>query len=172
MPFTNKAKAQPKTGAKSSKRAAKSKITNLTPTELAVAEAVLDGKNFREAAAIAGCTPQNAGQVVKHSSDVKQYLEKHRNELSSAAQINRGDVIAGFMDAIDMARLSADPGSMIRGWSEIGKMLGLYAPEVKKVEVTAGQRVIQSKFEVMSDEELLEVISGGAVIDGECSTVR
>lgn len=151
----------------------KSAITNLTDTELAVANAVLDGKNFTEAAKLAGCTPQNAGHVVKKSTDVKAYLEEHRSELRNAAQIQRGDVVAGFMEAIDMARLGADPSAMIKGWSEIGKMLGLYAPEVKKVELTAGQRNIRSKFEIMSDEELLEIAEGRAnVVDGECSTVQ
>jgi hypothetical protein len=148
----------------------KSAVAGLSPTELAVAEAVLDGKNLREAAAIAGCTPQNAGNVVKKRSDVQGYLEEHRSELRNAAQIQRGDVITGFMDAIDLARLSADPGSMIRGWSEVGKMLGLYAPEKKEITITDGQRNIQSKFEIMSDEELL-AIAEGRLIEGECTRV-
>jgi hypothetical protein len=118
----------------------KSAVSNLPPRDLLVAEAVLDGKNMKQAAEIAGCTPATARNVVKRSYDVQAYLEDHRKELRNAAQIERGDVITGFMDAIDLARTAADPGSMIRGWSEIGKMLGLYAPEKKEVTITAGQR--------------------------------
>lgn len=151
----------------------KSAVTGLTDTELVVAEAVLNGNTLTEAADLAGCTPQNASQVVKHSTDVKKYLEDHRSELRNAAQIQRGDIVAGMMEAIDMARLGADPSSMIKGWSEIGKILGLYAPEVKKVELTAGQKNIRSKFEIMSDEELLAIAEGQSnVIEGDFQTVQ
>jgi DNA-binding CsgD family transcriptional regulator len=146
----------------------KSVLTDLSPAQETIANAVLDGKTMGEAAQLAGCTPRNAAAVVKHSADVQQYLEMHRSELSSAVQIKRADVIAGVMEAIELARLAADPASMIRGWSEIGKMLGVYAPEVKKIEFTAGQRNIQSKYEVMNDEELLAIAEGTVnVIEGE-----
>ncbi len=55
---------------------------------------------------------------------------------------------------------------MIRGWTEIGKMLGHYAPEVKKVELSMNQRALMNKYEAMSDEELM----AGIVIEGECTT--
>ena len=148
----------------------KSAVVGLSLLELAVAEAVLDGKNMTEAAKIAGCSQQNAHDIVKKRDDVVAHLEKHRAELSSAAQIKRGDIVAGFMEAIDTARLAADPGSMIRGWVEIGKMLGLYAPEKVEVTMTVGQRNIQSKFEIMSDEDLL-AIAEGRLIEGECARV-
>jgi hypothetical protein len=49
-------------------------------------------------------------------------------------------------------------------------MLGLYAPEKVEVTMTVGQRNLQSKFEVMSDEELL-AIADGQFIEGECARV-
>ena len=158
----------PETTPKHSRK--KSAVTGLTETGYLVAEAVLDGKNFTEAAKIAGCTPSNVSTLVRTSKDVKAYLEAHRSELRNAAQIKRGDIIAGIMEAIDVARLAADPSSMIRGWAEIGKMLGLYAAEKKELVVTDAQRRIQNKFEVMSDEELL-AYAEGKIIDGECSIV-
>ena len=93
---------------------------------------------------------------------MQQALKEARDELSSAAQISRADVLDGFMEAINLARLAADPQAMIKGWTEVGKMLGYYAPEVKKVEITDNQKRLQSKFEAMSDEELLRVIEGEA----------
>ena len=151
----------------------KSAVTGMTETQTAVAEAILDGATISEAARVAGCTLNTAQHAVKNSEDVKHHLAVHRAELSSAAQINRADVITGFMEAIDAARMAADPGSMIRGWSEIGKMLGLYAPEKKEVTITAGQRAIQSKYEIMSDEELLAIAEGrGEIIEGECQRLN
>lgn len=145
----------------------------LSERDQTVAEAVLDLKSIKDAAELAGCSPSTAGNVVKRSYDVQAYIEDHRKEISNATQLKRADVVAGFMEAIDMARLGADPSAMIKGWVEVGKMLGLYAPEVKRVELTSGQRNIRSKFEIMSDEELLAIAEGReTVIDGECITVQ
>ena len=146
------------------KKSAVTTLPELSPRDLAIAEAVLDGKNFTQAAAEAGCTPTTARNVVKRSYDVQAHLEDHRKELRNACQISRGEVIAGFMEAIDLARTGAEPLTMIKGWVEIGKMLGLYAPEKVEVALTVGQRNIQSKMELMSDEELLRIIDGEASV--------
>jgi hypothetical protein len=34
-----------------------------------------------------------------------------------------------MLEAIDRARVRADPAAQIAAWREIGKMLGYYAPE-------------------------------------------
>ena len=98
---------------------------------------------------------------------MQEALRQARDELSSAAQISRADVLDGFMEAINLARLSADPQAMIKGWTEVGKMLGYYAPEVKKLEISDNQKRLQSKFESMSDEDLMRVIEGEASIVDE-----
>jgi DNA-binding CsgD family transcriptional regulator len=143
----------------------------LTDRDRAIADAVLDNKTMKDVAAEAGCTPDTASKVVKTSHDVQGYIEDHRREISNATQLKRADMIAGMMEAIDVARLAADPGSMIRGWSEIGKALGFYAPEKVEVTLNINQRNIQSKFEVMSDDQLL-AIAEGRVYEGECSTIQ
>ena len=77
------------------------------------------------------------------------------------------------MDAIQIARMNADPTAMIKGWSEVGKILGHYAPEVKKVELSVGQQRLQSKYEAMTDEELLEIAEGRVtVLNGESTRVN
>lgn len=143
----------------------------LSQRDLTIAEAVLDGKSIAKAAAEAGCSPATARNVVKSAGSVKMHIADNRHQLATVAQIQRADVIAGFMEAIDTARIACDPGSMIRGWTEIGKMLGLYAPEKVEVTVTAGQRAIQSKYEIMSDEELYARMEA-LTIEGECTTVQ
>jgi hypothetical protein len=97
---------------------------------------------------------------------INEVVVAKRAELSDALQISRSTVIEGMQDAINMAKLAADPMAMIRGWSEIAKMLGLYAPEVKKIEMSIGARNILSKYEAMSDEELI-AITEGRTIEGE-----
>jgi hypothetical protein len=55
------------------------------------------------------------------------------------------------------------------GWSETAKVLGLYAPEVKKIEMSMNQQRLQSKFESMSDADLVDIIEGRTplTIEGE-----
>ncbi len=132
----------------------------LTEKQHAFKEAVLDGMTPAQAAEAAGYSHPSAASQVLMAPDVKKALAEARNELSSAAQITRGDMLAVLMDAIDMARLMADPQSMIKGATEVSKMLGFYAPEVKKVELSLGQARVRSKLISMTDEELLMLSSG------------
>lgn len=137
----------------------------LTEMQEKMVNGLLEGKDPRRAAAEAGyaSSTRNATNIAK-SVAVRQAVEAARSELSSALQISRADVIDGIMEAINLARLGADPMAMIKGWTEVGKILGHYAPEVKKLEITGNQKRLQSKFEVMSDEELLRVIEGTATV--------
>lgn len=129
-------------------------------------DATLEGKDAITAARAAGFSqPVGSAHRVVNAANVKAALSEARSELSSAVQITRADVIAGITEGIDLARLAADPATMIKGWSEIGKILGHYAPEVKKVEMSLGARAAQSKLTAMSDDELLEMISGRRTID-------
>ena len=72
-------------------------------------------------------------------------------------KIRREDVINGVLDAIDRARLEGEPNTEIQGWKEVAKLMGYYAPEVLKVQLTDDQARWQKQFEGMSDEELLKL---------------
>lgn len=131
-----------------------------------VAQAAVDGKTQVEIALEAGYATQSGAQHALKVPEVQARIKEIREDLEDTVKIKRIDVINGFLDSIEMAKLAADPGSMIRGWTEIGKMLGHYAPEVKKVELSMNQRALMNKYEAMSDEELM----AGIVIEGECTT--
>jgi len=147
----------------------KSKILNE-----GVVEGILNGATQADIAAMLGVAPSLVSKKVRTCDDVKEALSKARSELSTVTQIRRADAIAGIMEAIDMAKLCADPASMIRGWSEIGKMLGFYAPEVKRIEVTNATGSLIKQYEQMSDEELYQLAHGAntSVIEGTCSHVE
>ena len=140
----------------------------LTSMQSAFVDATLVGKDSVDAASAAGyANPYKCANQIAKSESVQEALRQARDELSSAAQISRADVLDGFMEAINLARLSADPQAMIKGWTEVGKMLGYYAPEVKKLEISDNQKRLQSKFESMSDEDLMRVIEGEASVVDE-----
>ena len=133
----------------------------ITDLQAKYVEGVLDGKTNTAAARGAGyAQPTMAGYIASRSENVRSALATARSELSSAAQIKRADLVEILMGAIDMARIMGDPMGIIAGAREVGKMLGLYAPEEKKIDLTVNQARLRSQYESMSDEELLGYIEG------------
>ena len=68
----------------------------------------------------------------------------------------------GFKEAIEMARLMAEPANMIAGWREIGKMCGYYAPVETRVKVDVSGNIVLDKMNSLTDAELLKIISQGS----------
>lgn len=137
-------------------------------------EGVLDGKTKAQAALDAGYTNGTASASIERSEMVQQALAERRDELSSATQITRAGVLNTILDAIEMARLMADPTAMLTGCRDISKMMGYNAPEVKKLEVSTTQGRLRHQMEAMSDEELLRLASGETmddVLEGEARRV-
>lgn len=134
----------------------------LTERQEAFVESVLDGKLPAHAAVDAGYSSPTSGSQVIQAPDVRAAIAEARSELSSAAQIKRADMVGVLVEAIDMARMMSDPMGMIAGAREVGKMLGLYAPEEKKIDLSVNQARLRTQFEGMSDQELLDVIEGTA----------
>lgn len=86
---------------------------------------------------------------------------KYEAEWQETRQITREKVMDGMLEAIEMAKLMAEPSSMIAGWREIGKICGFYAPVEHKVKVDVTGNIVLDKLNSMSDAELLKVISQG-----------
>jgi hypothetical protein len=84
-----------------------------------------------------------------------QHLQK-RYEASIVA--SRKQVLEGFLEAIEQAKLMSEPATQIAGWREIGRMCGYYAPEVKEVNVNVTAKRVIGQLETLSDEALLEMI--------------
>ena len=124
------------------------------------------GMNNFAAAKATGYVNPNPSQI----ASIRQQLTVARNWLASTTQISRLNVIEGIIDGIEMARMQGDSGNVIKGWTEVGKILGHYAPEVKRVELSVDQAATLSKLSALSDEELLR-LSQQEVIEGECETV-
>lgn len=89
---------------------------------------------------------------------------KHEIEAKWEAdnQMTRKRVMDGMLEAIEMAKMMAEPASMIAGWREVGKICGYYAPVEHKVKVDVTGNVIVDRLNSLSDAELLKIIQGGA----------
>ena len=70
-------------------------------------------------------------------------------------------MLAGLLEAVEQARVQSNPAAMVSGLREIGKMLGFYAPEVKKVDLNVAGQVELKRMNQMSDVELLKIIAAG-----------
>lgn len=130
-------------------------------------DGVMTGKT-RHASAIAAGYPNSSAPDL--SLTIKEEIQRARDKLTDLTQIKRLDVIDGIMDGVALARMQGDAGNVIKGWTEVAKILGHYAPEVKQVNLNINQQRLRSKFEALSDEELLAIQNAG-VIDVESKTL-
>ena len=137
----------------------------VTEKQAKFVEAKLHGLSDNAAAQAAGLAN---GTNTSRSPTIKEQLTAARRWLTDTTQIKRLDVIEGVIDGIEIARMQGDAGNVIKGWTEVGKILGHYAPEVKKVELSLSQGRLRAKFEALSDEDLL-AIAEGRVLNGECA---
>lgn len=137
------------------------------------ADAILEGESETNAARIAGYHPSNAKNVMREE-DVQLMIAEGRKEIQDVSTIKRLDVLNWFIEAIDMARTMADPGQMINGAKEVGKMMGFYEPETIKLAMDGSDGGnLAAKFKAMTDEELYHIASQRAkVIDGESEVVE
>lgn len=147
---------------KTKKTPDKRKPSVLTEQQEEYVEGVLDGKAKSQAALDAGYSHGSQSHRLDRNELVQSALAERREELSSATQITRAGVLNGILDAIEMARVMADPTAMLAGYRDISKMMGYNAPEVKKVEISDASNTLARKIKSMSDEDLLNVIEGEA----------
>lgn len=132
-----------------------------------MADLLIEGASKSEAARAAGYHPSSVDNVMRQE-DMQQYLADARGQIEDVATLRRVDVMNIFMEAIEMARIQADPSQMINGADKVAKMMGYYAPETLKLEVEQNSKALQNKFRQLSDAELYELAAGRAkVIDGE-----
>jgi hypothetical protein len=143
----------------------------ITPQQDIYVDGILSGLSKPAAAKAAGYTDASSRQMsAQQSQAVQKTLDEARQALARATNIRKKDVLMGLLDAIDRARLAGEPNTEINGWKEVSKMMGFYAPEIKKIDLTITQGNLKSKFEQMSDQELLELASRN-VIEGDYDVV-
>lgn len=134
---------------------------------------VAEGRTPSDAAALAGF--DDPGKMAKNlmaRPAVRKALNLMIERTMANSEITRADVIAGFQDAIAIARQQSESMGMIAGYREIGKMLGMYETKVK-VEITGGAQEVQRQLQGMSDSQLLEMIRqrNALTIEGEAEAV-
>ena len=91
--------------------------------------------------------------------DIQAVLQAKQGALAEELRITRQGVVQGLLEAVDMGRVQQNPGAMVGALREVAKMLGFYAPEVKRVQLTAPQNSAYQKLSLWTDAQLLDAIS-------------
>jgi hypothetical protein len=134
-----------------------------------LARFIAEGKEIRTAAKLAGYSV-NGGTVWETTKDPAfvALVKKLQSKNERMADMSRKRVLDGFLEAIEQAKMLAEPMTQIAGWRELAKMCGYYAPEVKTVNVNVSSQRLLTQLETLSDKDLLELIEQDAeVIEGE-----
>ena len=140
---------------------------NLTHKQLSFVDEYLVDGNGARAAIAAGYRPAGARvrahRLTKDNVAVMAHIAALQAQDGQRLALDRADVIQGILAGIEMAKQRMDGGTVIRGWAELGKLMGFYAPERREVAISAGaggEDDDRRRIEAMSDAELVAVIAG------------
>lgn len=139
---------------------------DLTPQQNLFVKYWAEGDSVRNALVRAGYSGDSSygHRMTKMPNILKAKAEYHRQYVEVSTK-SKKDVMEMFQEAFDMAKLMAEPSTMVSAAREIGKMCGYYEPV--KVDVTmhlAGAL----KLEQMSDADLYKMIE--SAIENEQSS--
>ena len=125
------------------------------------------------ARAAGAAQPGTAAHDWMRHPKIQRAIAERQAEYAAASQVTKKRVIDGFLESIEMAKIKADPLTMIAGWREVGKMCGFYEPTKAKVEVSVNGQVLIQRMNSMSDEELLKLAEGDpTILEGEVRVIE
>lgn len=99
-----------------------------------------------------------AYRMAQDPAIVKIY-EREKAAYEAAVQMTRKQVMEGLLEGIALAKLAAEPSSVIAGWREVGKMCGYYEQR-KQVDINVHGDVTVRRLEALSDADLLKLVKG------------
>jgi phage terminase small subunit len=121
--------------------------------------------NGAAAAVRCGYSPKTSRAIAAENLSkpyIKIELQARGAALARELEITREGVVRNLLSVFELSRELKNPAAMISAMSTIAKILGYYSPEVRRVEVSAGDG--SAHFERLSDGELLKIISAGQAV--------
>jgi hypothetical protein len=116
--------------------------------------------------------PATAANRLMRSARVVESIQYLQRGYEKSHQMTRKKVMDGMLEAIEMAKIQAEPATMVTGWREIGRMCGYYAAEKKVIDINITAKRAVDKLETLSDAELLEMIDEDSeTIEGDFTEV-
>lgn len=136
----------------------------LTEQQTQYVEARASGLNKKDSLASAGysTSPSTATELEKTPS-IKELLSLEYRRNAGILGITREDVLRGLQEAVQDAKILADPMGQIAGWREIAKICGYYAPEVRRIELGTNAKNYMQHLEQLDDAELLKLAEADVI---------
>lgn len=136
----------------------------LTEQQKQFVRAWAQGDSIPNALARAGYSVKDnsLGYRMAKMPNVLAYYNKEKAAYEEAAQMTRKKVMDMLLESYDMAKLSAEPATMVSAAREIGKMCGYYEPKKVDINVTVQGAVAMGRMNALSDADLLRIIEEGA----------
>ena len=121
-----------------------------------------EGESIATASAKAGYNDAAtfAYRMVNMPNVLKLY-HQIKAKYEEAGQMTRQKVMDMLIESYDMAKLMAEPSTMVAAAREVGKMCGYYAPVEHKMKVDVTGNIVVDRLNSMSDAELLKLITTG-----------
>ena len=143
----------------------------MTNTEYQFAANIAMGMSQSAAARAAGINASKGSELMKRE-DIQRCIIDQTKQIQKDLIISRNDVLQGLKEAIEDAKLQGEPMPQIAGWREIGKIVGVYAPEEKKITYEKDVTIIEKRVRELSTEKLHEyaLIEGTVVPDDDENT--
>lgn len=86
---------------------------------------------------------------------------KYAKEYEDAAAMTKKKVMDMHLEAFEMAKLMAEPATMVSAAREVGKLCGYYEPQRVTIDVNVNQNSTLDRMNRLSDAELLKFIEAG-----------
>lgn len=140
-------------------------LPKLTPRQRLFVDEYVLCNNASEAARRAGYSERTAGAIATENLQkpaIRQAIAALRSDNAARLDLTRQDVLAGILEAIEMARVMADPAAMLAGYRDLARMCGFNEPEVHRVEASPSASAAMARFVAMTDEELAALVLGRA----------
>lgn len=119
---------------------------------------VSEGESVATAMHRAGYNDQPSyGYRILKMPNAQALLQQYQREYAQASQMTKKKVMDMHLEAYEMAKLMAEPATMVSAAREIGKMCGFYEPTKINVNFSGGGA--QRQLESASTEELERLIA-------------
>ena len=138
----------------------------LTPRQAAFIPEFLATGNATASAIAAGFSVKGAsvaGTRMLRNVRVQEALQAQQSADATRLSLRREDVLAALLEAVNQARVQSNPAAMVSGLREIGKMMGFYAVETKRVDLNVGVAGVAElgRMNKLTDAELGKIIAAG-----------
>lgn len=134
----------------------------LTEMQKAFVKFWAEGDSITTAMMRAGYNEQPSyGYRMAKMPNVLAEYDRIKRAYEDAAQMTRKKVMDMHLEAYEMAKLMAEPATMVSAAREIGRMCGYYEPVKQKVEISVNGQIAVKRIESMDTEDLIKMVAEG-----------